>query len=250
MWIAPKIRRRGHALSFAALCCAALGALAGGIVTAAAAPSDTVPQDMAALEALARSAAAAQLPPLSAQQRLVVGPLPNFQLERCTGVVRPVISPAHMKDRLMVELRCEGTTAWHLYVPVRLVGTSPATVAAHALVVGSVLTAADLRTEQHDLTELPPGYFDDPAVAIGLTAIRPIAGGTILTNQQLAGAKAVQHGQAVTLVADAGGMSVRMAGRALSDGLINQRVRVQNLSSGKVVEGVARSAQVVEIISQ
>jgi flagella basal body P-ring formation protein FlgA len=34
----------------------------------------------------------------------------------------------------------------------------------------------------------------------------------------------------------------------LTDGLINQRVKVMNLSSGKVVEGIARSAQVVEII--
>ena len=63
-------------------------------------------------------------------------------------------------------------------------------------------------------------------------------------------AKAVQRGQSVTLVADAGGMSVRMAGRALADGLINQRVKVQNLSSGKIVEGIARSEQTVEIILQ
>ena len=41
-----------------------------------------------------------------------------------------------------------------------------------------------------------------------------------------------------------------MAGRALSDALINQRVKVQNLSSGKIVEGIARSEQTVEIILQ
>jgi flagella basal body P-ring formation protein FlgA len=34
------------------------------------------------------------------------------------------------------------------------------------------------------------------------------------------------------------------------DGLINQRIRVENLSSGKVVEGIARSEQVVEIVFQ
>jgi len=66
----------------------------------------------------------------------------------------------------------------------------------------------------------------------------------------LLAAKAVQRGQSVTLVADLGGMSVRMAGKAMSDGLINQRVKVQNLSSGKIVEGIARSEQVVEIIFQ
>jgi flagella basal body P-ring formation protein FlgA len=123
-------------------------------------------------------------------------------------------------------------------------------VAAHAIVLGSVLTAKDMRVEQHDISELPPGFLDDPAIAVGLTASRPIAGGAFLTNQQLVAARAVQRGQSVTLVADAGGMSVRMAGKALSDGLINQRVRVENLSSGKIVEGIARSEQIVEIIFQ
>jgi flagella basal body P-ring formation protein FlgA len=123
-------------------------------------------------------------------------------------------------------------------------------IAARAIVVGSVLTDKDVRTEQHDLSELPPGYIDDPTVAVGLTASRPISSGAIITNQYLLGAKAVVRGQAVTLVADVGSMSVRMAGRAMSDGLMNQRVKVENLSSGKIVEGIARSEQVVEIISE
>jgi len=64
----------------------------------------------------------------------------------------------------------------------------------------------------------------------------------------LLGAQAVKRGQSVTLIADAGGITVRMAGRALNDGLVNERIKVQNLSSGKTVEGIARSAQVVEIV--
>jgi flagella basal body P-ring formation protein FlgA len=155
-----------------------------------------------------------------------------------------------MRDRILVELICPGTPQWHIYVPVRVVGTSQVTLAAHAMVAGSVLTESDLRAEQRDISELPPGYMDDPGVVVGLTAARPISSGAIITNQLLLGAKAVQRGQTVTLVADAGGMSVSMQGRALSDGLINQRVKVENLSSGRVVEGIARSQQVVEIILQ
>jgi flagella basal body P-ring formation protein FlgA len=149
-----------------------------------------------------------------------------------------------------IELRCQDAKPWHIYVPVRIVGTSPVAVAAHAIVAGTLIKDTDVKTEEHDVSELPLGFLDDPAIAIGLTASRPIAGGAYLTNQQLMAAKAVQRGQSVTLIADAGGMSVRMAGRALSDGLMNQRVRVQNLSSGKIVEGIARSQQTVEIILQ
>ncbi len=209
-------------------------------------------EDIAQLEALARSAAASQLAPLTERQRLVVGPIqPTLRLEPCDKGVVPMIAAAqHMKDRVLIELRCQGSVAWHLYVPVRIVGTSSVAVAAHAIVAGSVLTAKDLRAEQHDISELPLGFLEDPAIAVGLTASRPIPGGAFLTNQQVVAAKAVQRGQSVTLLADVGGMSVRMAGKALSDGMINQRVRVQNLSSGRIVEGIARSEQVVEIIFQ
>ena len=245
-------------MSSAVLATLALPALAlatlGGPALAAAGGSNAAAgesQDIAQLETLAKSAAAQELAPLTDRERFIVGPIQsNLELQRCNSL-KPIIGTAHhMKDRVTIELRCAGPTAWHLYVPVRIVGTTPVAVTVHALVTGSVLTAADLKVEQHDISELPQGYFDDPAVAVGLTAARPISGGAILTNQQLVASRAVQRGQAVTLVADSGGMLVRMAGRAMSDGLVSQRVKVQNLSSGKIVEGIARSEQVVEIIFQ
>jgi flagella basal body P-ring formation protein FlgA len=207
-------------------------------------------QDIPALESLAKSEAVREFPALTDRQRFLIGPIePHLQLERCREPVRASLaSTHHMQDRATIELRCQNAKPWHLYVQVRIIGTSSVVVAAHAIVVGSVLKAADLRVEQHDISELPPGFLDDPAIAVGLSASRPISGGAFLTNQQLVAARAVQRGQSVTLVADLGGMSVRMAGKALSDGLINQRVRVQNVSSGKIVEGIARSAQVVEIV--
>ncbi len=209
-------------------------------------------QDIPALESLARSEAGRAFPPLTERQRFLIGPIePRLQLARCSQPVRAELaSPQHMKDRATIELRCQDGKPWHLYVQVRVIGTSPVAVAAHAIVVGSVLKATDLRTEQRDISELPLGFLDDPEIAVGLTASRPIAGGAYITNQQLVAAKAVQRGQSVTLVADLGGMRVRMAGKALGDGLVNQRVRVQNISSGKIVEGIARSEQIVEIIFQ
>jgi flagella basal body P-ring formation protein FlgA len=209
-------------------------------------------QDVAQLEAMARSQAALQFPKLTDRQRFVAGPIEaHSNAERCMRPMHPFVpSGQHMKDRITIELRCEDPKPWHLYVPVRIVSTSPVAVAVHAIIAGTVIKVDDLKVEERDVSELPLGFLDDPAVAVGLTASRPISGGAYLTNQQLVAPKAVQRGQSVTLLADAGGISVRMAGKALSDGLINQRVRVQNLSSGKIVEGIARSQEVVEIILQ
>lgn len=209
-------------------------------------------QDIGQLETLARTEAARQLPPVSDKQRMQVGPIqPALQLSRCESGVKAAVAPGlQTRGRVLIELQCTDAKSWHIYVPVRIVATSTVAVAAHAIVVGTVLAAKDLTVERRDATELPPGYLDDPSIALGLTAARPISEGAILTNQQLLGSKAVQRGQTVTLIADAGGISVRMAGRALSDGLINQRIKVENLSSGRIVEGIARSEQVVEIVFQ
>ncbi len=208
------------------------------------------PQDVPALEELAATEARKQLPPLTDKQRLQVGPIqPRLQLPRCENTVTAARAPGiQVAGRVLIELRCDGRAPWHLYVPAKVVGTTAVVLAAHALVAGTVLSGKDMTVEQRDMTGLPPGYLDDPAIAIGLTASRAVAGGAILTNQELLGQQAVQRGQTVTLIADTGGISVRMQGRALSDGLINQRVKVENLSSGKIVEGIARSTQVVEII--
>ncbi|HMD73448.1 MAG TPA: flagellar basal body P-ring formation chaperone FlgA [Steroidobacteraceae bacterium] len=225
--------------------------LAASRLAPAAVPSGEL-QDISQLDTLARSAAVRELPALTAKQRLEVGPLqPRLQLERCENAVKSSVAPGlRIAGRVVIELRCDGRSAWHLYVPVRVVGTSQAVIAARAIVAGTVLTPKDISVEQRDLSSLPPGYLDDPAIAIGLTASRAVSGGAILTNQQLLGTRVVQRGQTVTLIASVDGMSVRMAGRVLSDGLVNQRVRVENLSSGRVVEGIARSEQIVEIVFQ
>jgi flagella basal body P-ring formation protein FlgA len=228
--------------------------LAGAVDTATtpAATAATNYEDLAQLEALARAEALRQFPPLSDRQRFVIGPIePKLELAKCRAPIRSFLSsPHHMQDRATVELLCPDSKEWHLYVPVRIVSTSPVAVAVHALVAGTVLKAGDLRVEEHDTSDLPLGFMDDPEVVVGLTAARPIPGGAYITNQLLVAPKAVERGQTVTLVADTGGISIRMAGRALTDGLLNQRVKVTNLSSGKTVEGIARSEQVVEIILQ
>jgi flagella basal body P-ring formation protein FlgA len=254
----PKFCRRGPlaCVPAAALATPLLATLLPATIlpptAALAAPVATAAQDLNQLESLARSEAVRLLPPLTERQRLQVGPIPaRLTLQRCADSVTSAAAPGlRAAGRVLIELRCDGSPAWHLYVPVRVVGTSPVAIAAHALIPGTVLTAKDISLEQRDMNQLPPGYLDDASIAVGLTAARGISGGAVLTNQLLLGSKAVQRGQSVTLIASSGGFSVRMAGRALSDGLINQRVRVQNLSSGKVVEGVARSEQLVEIIFQ
>lgn len=58
----------------------------------------------------------------------------------------------------------------------------------------------------------------------------------------------VHRGQAVTLIAHAGNLNVRAPGISMADGGLNERVKVRNSTSSRLLEGVVRSAETVEVL--
>jgi flagella basal body P-ring formation protein FlgA len=90
-------------------------------------------------------------------------------------------------------------------------------------------------------------YLTDVAELSGRTLKRPLGAGTALTVDAMADDLLVRRGQRVTLLASAGGLEVRAAGLAMSDAPAAGRVRVQNLSSNRIVEGVVETADVIRI---
>jgi flagellar basal body P-ring formation protein FlgA len=203
------------------------------------------------IEAAARTEAQARLPAPGPHQRLIVGPVDGrLRLLQCPAGLLAQAGAGTLRDRTLVEVRCAGGPGWRTFVPVRLAGTQSAVALARSVIVGQTLKPEDLTTVEADSARLPVGYFGDPAAAIGLTMNRSVAAGAFLSNQLLTIPNAIVRGQQVTLLASADGLYVRMAGRAMSDGYVNQRIKVQNNSSGKIVEGIARSDHLVEINAQ
>ncbi|WP_405233775.1 flagellar basal body P-ring formation chaperone FlgA [Lentisalinibacter salinarum] len=150
-------------------------------------------------------------------------------------------------NRLVVGVRCEGTKPWKLFVPVRIARYADVLVVSRSLPRGHVLTTGDVHTERRDLSSHLKTYAGSLRQLPGRRLKRPVLAGTPLTHNMVDAEQIVRRGQKVTLVVDNGGMQIRMAGRALSDGALDQRIRVENVSSRRVVEGVVRSPEVVEI---
>jgi flagella basal body P-ring formation protein FlgA len=150
-------------------------------------------------------------------------------------------------NRLVVGVRCEGSKPWKLYVPVRIARYAQVLVVTRSLPRGHVLGTGDVRTERRDLSSHLKTYAGSLAELPGRRLKRPVLAGTALTHHLVDAEQIIRRGQKVTLVVDDAGMEIRMAGRALSDGALDQRIRVENVSSRRVVEGVVRSAEVVEI---
>jgi hypothetical protein len=58
----------------------------------------------------------------------------------------------------------------------------------------------------------------------------------------------IRRGQTVTLTVGDGQFAIRTRGTALMDGAVNQRIRVKNTQSGRIVEGIVRSREQVEVL--
>lgn len=150
-------------------------------------------------------------------------------------------------NRLIVGVRCAGSKPWKLFVPVRIARYGDVLVATRALPRGHLLTPEDVRSERRDLTSGMQTLIGSFGELPGRRLTRPVLAGTPLTHNLVDVERVIRRGQKVMLVVDDGGVEIRMAGKALSDGALDQRIRVENASSRRVVEGIVRSSEVVEV---
>jgi len=202
--------------------------------------------DIRAAAAEAARAAATADPPPAVQAD---APDPRVRLPRCdqplTGAVSGVVKA---RGRVTAEVHCPGSRPWTLYVPVRILGSQSILVAARALARDTVLAPADVRLAP--AASGTPGYgaLSDPAEVTGKRLRRNIEAGTPVTAGLLDAPILVRRGQQVTLEATQGGLNVRMAGVARTDGSLGQIIEVENGGSGRIVQAVVRSQRSVEVL--
>lgn len=146
-----------------------------------------------------------------------------------------------------VGVRCHAPKPWTLYLPAKISLAGDVVVAARALARGEHLDADDLKLVRRDLAGLPPGYADRPEALVGQRLRRAVSVGTPLGEQMLEVPVLVRRGQRVTVLAQGRGIQVRSSGKALGDATEGERVRVENTSSKRVVEGVAVAEGVVRV---
>lgn len=153
-----------------------------------------------------------------------------------------------ISGRTAVGVRCSGSRPWKVYVPVDVVVTEAVLVARKMLSRGHILTADDVVADKRNVSRLVGGYIADPAELLGQRLKHQVMGGKMITPSMLVADTVIKRGQSVTLVLRDSGLNITMSGKALMDGALNQRIRVENTQSRRIVEGLVRSPEYVEIL--
>jgi flagella basal body P-ring formation protein FlgA len=220
-------------------------AAAGVAVGAASAPV----ADVSSLQSAAEQAVRRELPRGDGQAIVHAQNLdPRLRLAECDRPLSAAIAgDGQARAHTTVTVRCEGVVHWTVYLSVTIDSEFSVLVANRALARDAELTAADFDLMQRRLPGLTTDYVTKPSMLKGQRLRQGIASGEALSLEAITPSNVIHRGQQVTLIARAGDFQVRMSAVALSDGRLADRIRVQNLSSQRVVEGIVRSDNEVEV---
>jgi flagella basal body P-ring formation protein FlgA len=119
-------------------------------------------------------------------------------------------------------------------------------VANRQLPRGTLVTADDIKIERRDVARLHKGYLTHANQVLGKKIKRSVQNSTVLNPSQLTVQHAVKKGSQVTILAQIGSLQVRMSGKALGNGAIGERIKVENSSSSRQIEATIVSPGIVQ----
>jgi len=211
--------------------------------------TDAGVQSLAAVRKAAESALRRQIEPAAAGVILEAGNLDSrLRLAACPSPLAVDVSlPRGTQSRVLARVACRNSVAWTVNVPVDIHRKSDVLVMKRAVGRGENIATADVAVQQRVLPGLTSPYVSRPEDLAGRLTRRPIPEGTALTAEALDAPLLIHRGQSVALIARTGGLEVRAPGVAMADAAAEQRVRVRNLNSLKIIEGVADTAGVVRV---
>ena len=228
-------------------------AIAGALLINASAHNVAAGSDwhsVAALQQTAERFLLSQIDSKGGRVSVRAAPLdPRVQLPRCSDPTEAFLQRgSQMSNRMVVGVRCSGERPWKIYLTVDVVVNEAIYVAARTLPRGHVLTEEDVAVAERDVAMLSGGYVSRLEELLGRRLKQPLIEGRVVTPRMLAADIAVRRGQSVTLTVRTEALAIRMKGKALMDGTVNQRIRVENSTSRRVVEGIVRSPEHVEVL--
>jgi flagella basal body P-ring formation protein FlgA len=173
----------------------------------------------------------------------------RLRLPQCSRPIEAFAPPNGLKaGRTVVGVTCEGEQPWKLYVPVEVRLPGEVVVAARPLRRGDILTRQDLALVTRDLASLHRDYFQAIAPLLGQRMRRALSRDAVLTPKAVETRKVVRRGTEVTILAADARLQVRMRGKALDSGASGDRIKVENLSSGREIYATVVGQGLVRVL--
>lgn len=110
------------------------------------------------------------------------------------------------------------------------------------------ITSADLRLEEREIGVNNYKYFTKLEDVLGKVTARAVSEGKVLYKHNIGEPNVIEPGNPVTIKALVNGIEIETEGISKSKGRIGQSIRVQNLSSGRIIMAKVIDANTVSIV--
>jgi flagellar basal body P-ring formation protein FlgA len=219
---------------------AALGIATGlGLFFSAASLANPQPDLERQIEALVKPSLAN-----GARLSLQVGQLdPRLNLAPCAQAEPFVPAGARLWGRTAIGIRCLSGAKWSVTLPITISVFAPALVSARHLAPGTSPGAADVATQDIELTREASQVATDLNQLRGMSLTRALNPGQPILLEHLRVTPTVNQGDPLRVVVSGNGFSMSTEGQAIAAAGEGQTVRVK-LEGGKVVVGTLRGRTV------
>ncbi len=173
---------------------------------------------------------------------------PRLHLPRCD---RPLsveqLGQQRNSTNITVTIKCQGEKPWSVHVPVKIFTFADIFIVTRTLARGVVIQLSDLRQEKRETSQLRNGYFERAEDIVGRIPKHSLAKGATVSPSDLEQNRIIHRGNKVTIIARNKNITVKMPGKALDDAIEGALIKVENLSSKRVIEAVALRPGIVEV---
>ncbi len=133
------------------------------------------------------------------------------------------------------------------YVPVKLRWWKRVVVVNAGLPARTILSPKLLSVARRDITGHTGKIWSRPSLMKGLRLTQAVDAGTIISARMVIRPPLLQYGDQVTLIVHMPGISVRASARVLQGASLGQRIRVQNMSSKKILQAEVVDRHTVQV---
>ncbi len=173
---------------------------------------------------------------------------PRLRLNKCQQslTVTP-LSQRFNSGNMTVIVKCEASKPWTVYIPIKVKTYITIAVANRPLSRHTPINATDITFEKRETSRLSSSYFESADNLVGRSPKRSLTKGSVISPRDLAIKKVINKGSRISIVAETGGITVRMPGLALSDAGKGDQIQVQNLSSKRKFQATVIAPGIVKV---
>ncbi|ARN73066.1 flagellar basal body P-ring formation chaperone FlgA [Oceanicoccus sagamiensis] len=160
----------------------------------------------------------------------------RLAMKDCPDELETELKSRNNIGRVNIRVSCNEQNPWSLYVPVEVDLYRPIVTTLIPVAKGEIISRSVLEMREMDISRLNGTYFTQMDDVTGMQAKRPLRADKPVTANYLEPPLLIRKGEQVQMTARSGGLVVKIAGVALTDGHKGEQISVRNNQSKRVVE--------------